>query len=369
MKQKQFAKRLGRCFVPILCLTFIINLLWPDAKQSTIENRSLQQFPTCSWQNIWDGRYQTAITTWFSDQFVGRYIWIHGRYLFLKATQNQKINDVFLAKDQLIQDCPKPQWSQIRQNIQAINTLSKSMNIPTSFLLVPTALSIQNDRVDKGAISYDQNAIIQTIDKKIDKSIQIVDVRKQLKNHAQEYIYYKTDHHWTSLGAFYAFQAFYPESKKSDYKQMLVSDSFHGTLSHTTGSVGIKDSIHIFVPKDQPDYLVTNEDDGTQSRTWYHSKAIASNDQYAVFGNGNHALVRIEMDTDATGHLLLIKDSYANALIPFLIPYYKSITVVDPRYYYGDLHQLIQQDQIDSMMYVYNVNTFIEDDSLADCLQ
>ena len=98
MKQKQFAKRLGRCFVPILCLTFIINLLWPDADQSTIENRSLQQFPTWSWQNVWDGQYQSSISTWFADQFVGRNVWIHGRYLFLKATQNKKINDVFLSK-------------------------------------------------------------------------------------------------------------------------------------------------------------------------------------------------------------------------------------------------------------------------------
>lgn len=369
MKQKQFAKRWGTCFVVVLCLMLVINLLWPDTKESTIENRSLQQFPTWSWQNVWDGQYQSSISTWFADQFVGRNVWIHGRYLFLKATQNKKINDVFLAKGQLIQDSAKPYWSQINRNIKAINRLAQNTGIPTSFVLAPTALSIQKDKIDPAAISYDQNAMTDRIDKKLDTSIQTVDVRKRLKKHAQEYIYYKTDHHWTSLGAFYAFQALYPEIKKSDYKQMLVSNSFHGTLSHTTGSVGITDSIHIFVPKNQPDYLVTNEDDGTRSRTWYHSKAIASNDQYAVFGNGNHALVRLEMDTNAMGHLLLIKDSYANALIPFLIPYYKSITVVDPRYYYGNLHQLIEQDQIDSMMYVYNVNTFIEDDSLADCLE
>ena len=145
MKQKQFAKRWGTCFVVVLCLMLVINLLWPDTKESTIENRSLQQFPTWSWQNVWDGQYQSSISTWFADQFVGRNVWIHGRYLFLKATQNKKINDVFLAKGQLIQDSAKPYWSQINRNIKAINTLAQNTGIPTSFVLAPTALSIQKD--------------------------------------------------------------------------------------------------------------------------------------------------------------------------------------------------------------------------------
>ena len=182
MKQKQFAKRWGTCFVVVLCLMLVINLLWPDTKESTIENRSLQQFPTWSWQNVWDGQYQSSISTWFADQFVGRNVWIHGRYLFLKATQNKKINDVFLAKGQLIQDSPKPYWSQINRNIKAINTLAQNTGIPTSFVLAPTALSIQKDKIDPAAISYDQNAMTDRIDKKLDTSIQTVDVRKRLKN-------------------------------------------------------------------------------------------------------------------------------------------------------------------------------------------
>ena len=83
---------------------------------------------------------------------------------------------------------------------------------------------------------------------------------------------------------------------------------------------------------------------------------------------GNHGLLKIETTADTDKHLLLIKDSYANALIPFLIPYYRTITVVDPRYYFDDVQLRIDMDMINEVMYVYNANTFMIDTSLADML-
>lgn len=84
---------------------------------------------------------------------------------------------------------------------------------------------------------------------------------------------------------------------------------------------------------------------------------------------GNKSLFHINIDNDSKKHLLLIKDSYANSLIPFLIPEYESITVVDPRYYFDDYTRLIQNDLITDVLFIYNSNTFVQDTSLADMLQ
>ena len=130
-------------------------------------------------------------------------------------------------------------------------------------------------------------------------------------------------------------------------------------MANKTGSLKIKDEIDIYVPKTETDYVVTDESTNKKSRTIYHSEALETKDNYAVFMGGNKSLFHINIDNDSKKHLLLIKDSYANSLIPFLIPEYESITVVDPRYY----------DLITDVLFMYNSNTFVQDTSLADMLQ
>lgn len=208
----------------------------------------------------------------------------------------------------------------------------------------------------------------------MDDSIVKIDLRNTLKKHKDEYLYYKTDHHWTSLASYYAYQdiakAFNLETtKQSDYTIYPVTTNFEGTLANKTGSVNIKDEIDIYVPKDKCDYVITDESTNKKSRTIYHSDALGTKDQYTVFMGGNKALFHINVDNNSKRHLLLIKDSYANSLIPFLIPQYASITVVDARYYFEDYTRLIKDDLITDVLFMNNANTFVQDTSLADMLE
>ena len=106
----------------------------------------------------------------------------------------------------------------------------------------------------------------------------------------------------------------------------------------------------------------------TTSRSIYSREALDTRDQYTVFMGGNAGRITIEMDNDSSRHLLLIKDSYANAMIQFLIPYYRTIDIIDPRYYFEDVSRLVNSQMITDILFLYNSNTLMQDTSIADCL-
>lgn len=351
------------------------NIIIPDHKQSETENRPLQTFPSWNTEHVLSGQYTKDLNTWFSDQFVCRDQNIHIKYLIQKTFGVKEIQDVFLTKQGLIEKTAEPNKEQLQRNLNAINTFNQNYpELNVGFVTVPNAVSIKKAYLPKYAGTLNQDKQIDNIYNKLDDSIIKIDLRNTLKKHKDEYLYYKTDHHWTSLASYYAYQdiakAFNLETtKQSDYTIYPVTTNFEGTLANKTGSVNIKDEIDIYVPKDKCDYVITDESTNKKSRTIYHSDALETKDQYTVFMGGNKALFHINVDNNSKRHLLLIKDSYANSLIPFLIPQYASITVVDARYYFEDYSRLIKDDLITDVLFMNNANTFVQDTSLADMLE
>lgn len=355
--------------------TMTVNIIIPDHEQSETENRPLQTFPSWSTEHVLSGQYTKDLNTWFSDQFVCRDQNIHIKYLIQKTFGVKEIQDVFLTKQGLIEKTAKPNKEQLERNLNAINTFKQNNpELNVGFVTVPNAVSIKKEYLPKYAVTLNQDKQIDNIYSQLDDSIVKIDLRNTLKKHKDEYLYYKTDHHWTSLASYYAYQdiakAFNLETtKQSDYTIYPVTTNFEGTLANKTGSVNIKDEIDIYVPKDKCDYVITDESTNKKSRTIYHSDALETKDQYTVFMGGNKALFHINVDNNSKRHLLLIKDSYANSLIPFLIPQYASITVVDARYYFENYTRLIKDDLITDVLFMNNANTFVQDTSLADMLE
>lgn len=352
-----------------------VNIIIPDHKQSETENRPLQTFQSWNTEHVLSGQYTKDLNTWFSDQFVCRDQNIHIKYLIQKTFGVKEIQDVFLTKQGLIEKTAKPNKEQLQRNLNAINTFKQNYpELNVGFVTVPNAVSIKKAYLPKYAVTLNQDKQIDNIYSKLDDSIVKIDLRNTLKKHKDEYLYYKTDHHWTSLASYYAYQdiakAFNLETtKQSDYTIYPVTTNFEGTLANKTGSVNIKDEIDIYVPKDKCDYVITDESTNKKSRTIYHSEALETKNQYTVFMGGNKALFHINVDNNSKRHLLLIKDSYANSLIPFLIPQFNSITVIDARYYFEDYSRLIKDDLITDVLFMNNANTFVQDTSLADMLE
>ena len=130
----------------------------------------------------------------------------------------------------------------------------------------------------------------------------------------------------------------------------------------------MEDQIDIYVPKDNSEYIMTNETTGKSSRSIYSMEALETKDQYTVFLSGNTGRISLEMDNDSDRHLLLIKDSYANSMIQFLIPYFRTIDIIDPRYYFEDVSKLLDSQLITDILFLYNSNTLMQDTSIGDCL-
>lgn len=355
-----------------LCLSCIINLVFPDKKISTAENRSLQTFPKISVDGILSGSFNDSLSTWYSDQFIGRNTFIHINYLFSKMMGIKKIDDVYLGKKgMLIEECADVNEEQLARNLNAINAFYDThQNITQYFMLAPNSVNIKSNNLPS-FVKEDQNSTMDSIYSSLSEGIYKLDVREALNNHKDEYLYYKSDHHWTSLAAFYAFQAVAPltgcgEVSENDFDNLMACNDFKGTLAHKVGSISISDSIDIYVAKNNPDYICTNN--GTSTRSIYSEDGLKSNDAYTVFFGGNAAKITIEIDNASDRHLLIFKDSYANSYVQFLLPYYRTITIVDPRYYVEDINRIIQGDLITDVMYLYNSNTFVQDTSLADVI-
>lgn len=372
-KMTKLSKKMSPILAVCVAIVCVLNLLWPDAKTSSMENRSLQQFPAISLSSINDGQFFKDVNNWYSDQFVGRDQWIQLKYLISKMTGVKKIDDVYLGKGALIEDTSAVNEEQKERNIQAINQFCTSSGKASYFLLAPNAVSVQSDKLPSFATPLDQNAQIDDYLSKLDASIQKVDVRESFKEHKNEYLYYKTDHHWTSLGSFYAYQVLASsmdlgQTESSDYDVYPVSTDFKGTLSGKVGSAFMEDQIDIYVPKENSEYIMTDETSADSSRSIYSMDALHTKDQYTVFLSGNTGRISLEMDNDSDRHLLLIKDSYANSMIQFLIPHFRTIDVIDPRYYFEDVSKLLDSQLITDILFLYNSNTLMQDTSIADCL-
>ena len=199
-----------------------------------------------------------------------------------------------------------------------------------------------------------------------------------LKKHRAEEIYYHTDHHWTTLGAYYGYQALaaamkLDTSKAPAMKSYAVTNSFNGTLSATSGyETDYNEPIYIYAPDDlktAPQVVVNNVNEKKKTATLYDTSKLKEKDKYALFLGGNYPVLDIRTTADTTDRLLLVKDSYANSVIPFLTAYYREIIVVDPRYYYDDIREVMKKNKITSVLFLYNGNTFVQDNSISGVLQ
>ena len=236
-------------------------------------------------------------------------------------------------------------------------------------LIAPNAAYVLKDWLPKGAPVRDQGKDLAYIQKHLPKSMGVIDVTKTLQQHAKEGMYYKTDHHWTTKAALYSFQKAAPqmgiEKPLEHYTKYLVTDSFSGTLASKSGYHKTEDQIEVYAPEGtEVQYLVNDTENREKRATVYDRKALRNKDKYEVFFGGNHAMVQITTANNTTKKLLVVKDSYANSFVPFLIPYYNEIVMVDPRYYYENIDTLINNKNITDVLFLYNMDTFLNDNSI-----
>lgn len=381
-KQKLFYHRSSKIYIKMagiflvfLIVAFAFNLFSKDKKYSESENRMLAQKPVFSMANLTRGKYMKDMEDYVTDQFFMRDKWINLKVLEDLALGKKESNGVYIGKKDYLMEIPTaPNQEALDNNLDAISNFSASHpDINTVMTLIPNAAYIYDHLIPRNAPVRDQEKDIKYVMNAVSTSLNFVDLTKTMSSHKEENIYYKTDHHWTTLGARYAFDALSTalgiEKPTQEYKIYPVTHSFQGTLASKSGYDKALDTIEIYVPQGvNTDCVVNFTDEGKKTASIYESAALEKKDKYEVFFGGNHTRIDISTPMEGKKNLLLFKDSYANCFIPFLVPYYRNIIVIDPRYFYDDIESLISDNEITDVLFLYNVNTFLGDNSLGDVL-
>ena len=373
-QRKVQEKLVGIIFILTLFLFLIINVIVPDREKSVQENRMLVTKPKFRLSSLISGDYDEKFEAYMDDQFVGRDMWRKLKVTVDRIGGSRLENGVYIGTNgQLLEQIEVADENHLAANIKAIKSFSESQKkIPVRMMLVPDAANVLNHSLPALAKPEDQTQMFSMVRKDLGDSVEWIDVSTELNKHKTEKIYYKTDHHWTTLGAFYAFQAAAPSlgiegDLSGKYVSYAVSDSFNGMLASKSGvNLGEKEQIDIYVPTEEDtDLIVDYVDEGKRSTSLYDSSKLKEKDQYTVFLGGNSSLLDIRTVSTSTKRLLLVKDSFANSFIPFLTPYYREIVVVDPRYYSGTINDLMDSYRISEVLFLYSGNTFFKDNNIS----
>ncbi len=348
-------------------------IILPDRGFSANENRNLSSRPHFSADSLKDGSFFSALSSHASDQFFLRdaFVSLNSAEEFLLGKRES--HGVFIGKDHyLLADTEAPDPGKIRALQDAVATFVNSCGTRSvRMMIVPCAAAVMPDKLPPNAPVRDQLRDISDFAAELPESVTFIDPSPILKGTGGQ-LYYRTDHHWTSLGAKAVFegsaQALGIESPNTSYDHLMLSYSFLGTLGSQSGHYGTKDCIDIYVPNPGALYYITIPDEGITSSSLYMRDKLKEKDQYQVFLGGNHPVVEIRTAADTGKKLLLFKDSYANSFVQFLIPYYDSITMIDPRYYYDNPATIIRSNGITDILFLYSANTLFTDNSLTDCL-
>ncbi len=359
----------------VIAVGILWTLIAKDKTYSEVENRMLAQKPELTWNNLISGKFMTDMEDYITDQFFLRNQWIEIKTVEDIVIGKRESNGVYIGKGgYLLEIQDEPDNENIIKTSQAIADFSaKHSDLNQVMTLVPNAAYICDQLRPIAAPVHDQSEEISLVRDTVGDALTFVNLTDTLKAHKTEGIYYKTDHHWTSLGAMYAYEALIPalkiENASTDYTAYPVTHDFQGTLASTSGFTSSKDTISIYVYNDSSlDSLVTYVEEETKTASIYDSSALEQKDKYEVFFGGNHMRVDIQTPKAPERTLLILKDSYANCFVQFLLPYYNNIIIIDPRYYYDDLDKLISDKNVTDILYLYNVSTFVDDTSLADVL-
>lgn len=359
-------------FVLVLIVVCLAGLIAKDRPFSDTENRSLAQKPALSASALADGSFFSGLDSWYSDQFPARDGWISMHLWQIRRLGQKESGGVYLGRDRLLAAPETPDEAAVAGTVAAVNAFSaQHPELNMNLMLVPGAAAILTDALPKNAPVRDQLQDIRAIQEQLDGSITVLEAGSVLSAHAQEEIFYKTDHHWTSLGAYLVYAANAPAlglDPNQGFDVYTVSEDFEGTLSSKSGSHAMRDHVEIYGLQD-PDlkYYVSYGEEGGKVCSIYDREALDAKDKYTVFFGGNHDKVEIRTTANNGKSLLLFKDSYANCFVQFLLPGYERITIIDPRYYYGTLDSILNAGVTD-VLFLYSADTLVRDTSLADVL-
>ena len=371
---KKYSIFIATLFCAFLGVFLVAGAVTPDREFSPLENRNLAQMPTLKvgtpakrFQdgNLFTGAFMSDFESYITDQFPLRDGWIGLKSATERLLGKQENNGVYLcAKDTLIARFDAPDQKRVETNVNYLDKLVANTDVPVYLSLIPGAVSVWADRLPEGAPNADQKALIEEIAAKT--TANYYDSYQTLWEHRGEDIYYRTDHHWTSLGAYYGYvslmDALGMESVPLEtLTRQTVSSSFYGTTFSTSGVRWVKpDEIDIYVP--DPGVEVTSWFTGApEEGELYAWDRLELKDKYTFFMGGNQSLAVIKNPNVDGPKLAILRDSYTDSLVPFLTQHFSEIHLIDLRYNRSSVPAYLRDNDIDACVVLYSLSNFVTD--------
>ena len=382
MDRKNRNKQIVKSFVSFLACASMMSVIMPQKGFSATENRYLKKRPAFTVKGLLDGSFGTDYETSLSDQFPARDAWIGIKVMAERAQGRRDVNGVYFGKDDyLIEkfDREDIEGEQLDRNLEKVaafvqetaETLGRDR---VRVMMTPTASQVLTERLPFLAAPYDQSRVKERLAQLLGEEYAaagpgsvLVPVEEGLAEHRQEDIYYKTDHHWTALGAYYGYRVWAESAGMTPWEReaftiQTVSDEFLGTVYSKVNLPHKPDSIELYLPKTEMEYEVFY-DGAAEPAPMYAYKALEGKDKYAVYLDGNHGLTEILNPAAARGDgagrkLLIIKDSFAHSFAPFAANHFEETYMMDLRYFNGSPQTFLEEKGITDVLILYQIPGF-----------
>lgn len=337
---------------------------------SPVEKRELQTRPEISITKVLDGRFQKKYESYLRDQFPGRDHWVSFQTDMELFIGKNEIHNVYIGKNHyLLEHYTKKEFDpqQISKNLQALEKFvgKAKQNADVHVMMVPTKSWVLREKLPAFAPHYKEQKFYDALQQKLEKEDVLISVEPVLDAHKEEEIYYRTDHHWTTLGAWYAYEQYTKavggdlQRAQGKKKFRCISKDFYGTTYAKINYARQADKIEIYEPADK--LRVVYNMGEKKTKTLYDFSFLKTADQYSVFTGGNQAVLEITGGIKNGKTLLLIKDSFANSILPFLAEDYEKLVVVDLRQLNVSGDRLLEMFSPTDILILYNSAQFAQD--------
>ncbi len=362
-------------FMFIWIILVVLNFVVPKISFSEQENRYLAKIPKFSFEKLVSGEYQEALDSYINDHFIFRNSWIRIKSQQERILGKTEYNGVIFGKEGYLFE--KFEYGVTEEkNIEiASDVVNKFVNsldvnagfdVPVYFALVPNSIYINREMLSEHYEVPNQSEIIKNFYSNLDGRIKAIDVTEIMENNRDKYIYFKTDHHMTSNGAYLVYTEF--TNVKGDdilplekYSPQIVSNEFLGTFDSKAQRFNQEKDYIVIYNNDYNTNIVEAKYDNEITKSIYNSDYLNKKDKYSFFLNGNNSNVVIKTKVENGKRILLIKDSYAHIMAQFLCNDYEEIHLIDPRYYRASITEYVKKNNIDEVLFLYNVSNLCTD--------
>jgi len=367
-------------FLAFICVFAFGSVIAKDRDFSDMENRNLTKFPEITGESIVNGEFTKNFEKYMSDQIIFKDFLVKLKVTENLALNQKYINGVYFAEDMLIQDYQNP-YNQLGTNVSYVNEFAEAnSDLNCTWLLIPNACYVYEDRLPSYASCYDQSEVLAYIYGSVSDEIAVTDCFDELMANKDEYIYYKTDHHWTMQGAYIGYESYcefvgiedsseFANNTDFDlsdvYDIEVASDEFYGTLYSNAPTFSAEPDEVLFYHNPDGEYNVEYLDEGWTSDSLYNYENLEIKDKYTTYLDGNHSIIKITSNavSEDNGKLLVVKDSYAHSFLPLLADNYSEIIVVDLRYYHDSVSKLAKENGIENVLFINNIEFLSTDNN------